>query len=71
MHPGSHVLWQFCLDHLSFIKMAAFQFYLQTGQQSKVGWVGDDSRFVSGQKFRAEKRSVKRSVVANSQFLCH
>jgi hypothetical protein len=30
---------RFCLNHLSCIKMAAFQFYLQSGKQTKVGWV--------------------------------
>jgi hypothetical protein len=33
------------LDHLSCVKMTAFQFYLQSGKQRKVEWVGDDSRF--------------------------
>jgi hypothetical protein len=29
---------RFCLDHLSYVKMAAFQFYLQSGKQkSRVG----------------------------------
>jgi hypothetical protein len=27
---------RFCLDHLSCVKMAAFQFYLQSGEQRKV-----------------------------------
>jgi hypothetical protein len=27
------------LDHLSCVKMAAFQFYLQSKKQGKVGWV--------------------------------
>jgi hypothetical protein len=43
--------------------MAAFQFYLQLGKHRKVaggqvrlvGWVGDDSHVVFGQKFRGEK----------------
>jgi hypothetical protein len=30
--------------------MAAFQFYLQSGKQRKVGWVGDYSHVVFGQK---------------------
>jgi hypothetical protein len=30
----------FCLDHLICVKMAAFQFYLQSRKQRTVGWVG-------------------------------
>jgi hypothetical protein len=37
---------RFCLDHLNCVKMAAFQFYIQSGTQRKVGWVGDDSHVV-------------------------
>jgi hypothetical protein len=40
-----HHLW-FCLDHLICVKMAAFQFHLQSGEQRKVGWVGGDSHVV-------------------------
>jgi hypothetical protein len=39
--------------------MAAFQFYLQSGKQIKVGWVGDDGLIVLGQKFPGEKGSVR------------
>jgi hypothetical protein len=35
--------------------MAAFQFYLQSGKQRKVGWVGDDSHVAFGQKVPGEK----------------
>jgi hypothetical protein len=38
--------------------MAAFQFYLQSGKQRKVGWVGNDSHIVFGQKFPGEKKEV-------------
>jgi hypothetical protein len=31
---------RFCLDHLSCVKMAVFQFHLQSGKQRKIGWVG-------------------------------
>jgi hypothetical protein len=30
---------KFCLDHLNFVKIAAFQCYLQSGKQRKVGWL--------------------------------
>jgi hypothetical protein len=46
---------RFCLDRLSCVKMAAFQFYLQSGKQRKAGWVGDDSHVVFGQKFPCEE----------------
>jgi hypothetical protein len=49
---------RFCLDHLNCVKMADFQFYLQSGKQKKVGWVGDDSHVVFGQKFSGEKGKV-------------
>jgi hypothetical protein len=42
---------QFCLDHLSCVKMAAFQFYLQSGKQTKVGCMGHDSHIFFGKKF--------------------
>jgi hypothetical protein len=58
---------RFCLDHLSCIKMAAFQFYLQSGKQRKVGWLGVDSYVVFGQKFPSEKGSVRRYVVVMQQ----
>jgi hypothetical protein len=32
---GVHLRVRFCLDHLSRVKMAAFQFYLQWGKQKK------------------------------------
>jgi hypothetical protein len=41
---------RFCLDHLYFVKMSAYQFYLQSRKQRKVGWVGDDSHVVFGKK---------------------
>jgi hypothetical protein len=39
---------RFYLDHLSCVKMAAFQFYHQSGKQRKVRWVGGDSCVVFG-----------------------
>jgi hypothetical protein len=47
--------------------MAAFQFYLQSGKQRKVGLVGEDSHDVSGKKFTGEKGSVRRCVVVIQQ----
>jgi hypothetical protein len=54
---------QFCLDHLSCVKMAAFQFYLQPRKKRKVGWVGDDRHVVFDKKVPGEKGSVRRCVV--------
>jgi hypothetical protein len=39
--------------------MAAFQSYLQSGKQRKVGWVGDESHVVFGKKFPGEKRKCE------------
>jgi hypothetical protein len=50
-------LW-FCLDHLNCVKIAAFQFYLQSGKQWKVGWVGNNSHVAFGLKFPGEKWSM-------------
>jgi hypothetical protein len=60
---------RFCLNHLSCVKMAAFQFYLQSGKQRRVGWVGDDCHIVFGQKFPGEKVSVIQYVVMQQQVL--
>jgi hypothetical protein len=53
----------FSLDHFNRVKMAEFQFYLQSGKQRKVGWVGDDSHIVFGQKFPGEEGSVRQCIV--------
>jgi hypothetical protein len=45
---------RFCLD---CVKMAIFQFYLQSEKQRKVGWVGDDSHVAFGKKFPGKKGS--------------
>jgi hypothetical protein len=53
---GSQHRLRFCLDHFICVKMATFQFYLQSGKQRKVAggqvrrveWVWDDSHVVSG-----------------------
>jgi hypothetical protein len=43
MHTG------FCFDYLNYVKMAAFQFYRQSGKQENVRWVGENSHVVFGQ----------------------
>jgi hypothetical protein len=58
---------RFCLDHLNCDKMAAFQFYVQSGQQRKVGWMEDKSHIVFGQKFPGKKGSVRRCIVVMQQ----
>jgi hypothetical protein len=52
----------FCLHQLNYVKMAALQFYLQSGKQRNVGWVADDSYVGFGQKFSGAKGSVRRCV---------
>jgi hypothetical protein len=47
---------QFCLYHLNYVKMAAFQFYLQSEKQRKAGWAAEDSHVGFGQKFPGEKK---------------
>jgi hypothetical protein len=49
---------QFYLNHLKCVKMAAFQFYLQSGEERKVGWVGVDSPVVFGKKNSLMKKEV-------------
>jgi hypothetical protein len=49
---------RFFLKHLICVKMAAFQFYLQLGEQKKVGWLGNDGNVAFGQKFPGEKGNV-------------
>jgi hypothetical protein len=43
--------------------MAADQFYIQSGKQREVGWVGDGSHVVLVKKFPDEKGNVRRCVV--------
>jgi hypothetical protein len=49
--------------------MATFQFYLQSGKQRKLEWVGEDSQVVIGQTFRGEdtkcRDATASSFVAN------
>jgi hypothetical protein len=52
----------FYLNNLSCSKMAVFHSYLQSGKQRKVGWMGDNSNVMFGQKFPGEKVNVKWSV---------
>jgi hypothetical protein len=39
----------------SILLNGGLQFYLQSGKERKVGWVGDDSHLVFSQKFPGEK----------------
>jgi hypothetical protein len=52
---------RFCLDHLSCVKMAAFQFYLHSGKQRKARWGQQSCYFRS--KLPGEKGSVRGCVV--------
>jgi hypothetical protein len=58
---------QFCLDHLSCVKLVAFQFYLQSGKQRKVEWFGVNSHVVFGQNFPGEKGNVRQCIVLMQQ----
>jgi hypothetical protein len=75
MHPESCVLCvqhrlRFCLDNLSCIKMAALQFYLKSGKQRRVGWVGEDSLVIFGQEFPGEMEVWDRALSwCNIKFL--
>jgi hypothetical protein len=39
---------RFCRNHLIYVKMAAFQFHLQSEKQKKLDWLGDDSHYDFG-----------------------
>jgi hypothetical protein len=58
---------RFCLDRLSCVKMMAFQFYLQLGEQRRVGREGNESNFLSGQEFPGGNGSARRCVVVMKQ----
>jgi hypothetical protein len=47
--------------------MEAFQYYLQSEKQGKLGWAGDDSHVAFRQQFPGEKGSVGRRVVSMQQ----
>jgi hypothetical protein len=47
--------------------MAAFPFYLQSGKERKVKWVGGDSHGAFGKKFLGGKGSVRWCVVVMQQ----
>jgi hypothetical protein len=72
-----HHLW-FCLDHLSCVKMAAFQFYLQSWKQRKVPggqvrWVGwGTTVMLFLVKNSLVEKEVRDGVLlwCNSQFFC-
>jgi hypothetical protein len=44
--------------------MVAFQFYLQSGKQRKVGWVGDGSHIGFGRTFPGEKGSFRNAAAS-------
>jgi hypothetical protein len=46
--------------------MVAFQFYLQSAKQRKVGWVGDESHVAFSKKF-CEKGCVRGCAVVMQQ----
>jgi hypothetical protein len=49
---------RFCLDRLNCVKMTAFQFYLQSKKQRKVGWVGTTVVLLFGKKNSLVKKEV-------------
>jgi hypothetical protein len=53
----------FFLDHLSCVKMAPFNSYLQLEKERKLRWVGDDSHVFCKKKIPGEKESVRWCVV--------
>jgi hypothetical protein len=50
---------RFCLDLPYCVKMADFQFYLQSGEQRTEGWVGGGSHVGFDKKFTGEKGSCE------------
>jgi hypothetical protein len=46
--------------------MAAFQFYLQSEKQRKIGWV-NGSHVVFGQKFMVKKGGLRQCIVVMQQ----
>jgi hypothetical protein len=50
-----HRSQQSFFDHLHCVRMAAFQFYLQSGKQRKVVWVGTTVIYF-GQHFQVKKK---------------
>jgi hypothetical protein len=47
--------------------MAAFQVFLKSWNQRKVGWVGDENHVAFGQKFPGKRGSVRRRIVVVQQ----
>jgi hypothetical protein len=79
MHPVSRLLWgcsaqPAILPHrLNCVNMVAFPFYLQSGKQRKVGWVGNNSHVVFGKKKKSPGENGSGDSVlswCNNQFLC-
>jgi hypothetical protein len=66
-----HRFQRFCLDHLSYNKMAAFEFYLQPGKTNKSRLGGHDSPVVFFcQTFHFEKK-IARSLIGVMQQSVH
>jgi hypothetical protein len=53
----------------SSVKISAFKFYLQSGKQEKVSWMGDASHLTFGHKLPGEEGSMIRCVVVMQQRL--
>jgi hypothetical protein len=49
---------QFCLNQLNCVKIAFFQFYLQSRKQRNVQWVGNNSCVVFGKKIQWSKKEL-------------
>jgi hypothetical protein len=65
---GVQHLLRFYLDHLNCVKMAAFQFCIQSGKQRRVGCVRDNSHVGFGKKkFPGKKGSVRWCAVMIQQ----
>jgi hypothetical protein len=68
MHRGSHILWECSAQsailpwYFNCVKMTAFQFYLRSGKQRKVRWVGDDSHVIFGKKNSLVKKTKCETV---------
>jgi hypothetical protein len=58
LFKGAQHCLRFCLNHLNYIKMVAFQFYLRSGNQGTVEWGGGYIHVVFGQQFPGEKGSI-------------
>jgi hypothetical protein len=51
---GVQHLLRFRLDHLNFVKMTAFQFYLKSRKRREVWWIGDHIHVAFGHLVKKE-----------------